>query len=139
MAYQLNTCSPVTLSSLASNLFTCPLVHSSTKHLFICYFVFSRKQLVNLSTCSVVYLLTKYLFTCYFVFSHKQLVYSSTCSLVYLLTCSLVYSSTCSLVYLLTCSLVYSSILSTFFKYVESERWSFGFLKMPFWLAKGAL
>ena len=55
MAYQLNTCSPVTLSSLTSNLFTFPFVHSSTKHLFICYFVFSHKQLVHSSTCSLVY------------------------------------------------------------------------------------
>ena len=73
----------------------------------------------NLLTCQLVHSSTlKTLFLCYFVFYlpvYKQLVYSSTCSLVY------------------------SPILSTFFKHLESERWSFGFLKTPFWIAKGAL
>ena len=80
----------------------------------------------NLLTCQLVHSSTlKTLFLCYFVFYLPCL--QATCSLVYLFTRLLVHSS--------TCSLVYSPILSTFFKPLESKRWSFGFLKTPFWLA----
>ena len=113
------------VSKRQSNIGTRSLKLTS-KHLFICFLVFSRKQLVYLSTRSLVHFLTKHLFTCYFVFSHKQLVYPSTRLLVYLLTkylfiCyfvfshkQLVYSSTCSLVYLLTRSLVHFLTFSHF-------------------------
>lgn len=66
------------VSKRQSNIGTRSLKLTS-KHLFICFLVFSRKQLVYLSTRSLVHLLTKHLFICYFVFSRKQLVYSSTC------------------------------------------------------------
>ena len=91
----------------------------TSKHLFICYFVFSRNQLVYLSTRLLVHLLTKHLFICYFVFSHKQLVYSSTCLLVYLskhlFICYFVFYLPCLQA---TCLLVHSSTFSLFCHFI---------------------
>ena len=90
------------------------------------------KNLVSMLLCLLLTLSTRNCLTC-------QLVHSSTlktlflCYFVFYLPCL---QATRLLVYLLTRSLV---ILSTFFKHIESERWSFGFLKTPFWLAKGTL
>ena len=113
-------CLLFTLST--SNLFTRLLVYSST-----------------LKPCSYV--------TLSFIYPvYKQLVHSSTRllinfkNLVPMLLCLLFTLSTSNLfTRQLNMSTRLLVILSTFFKHLKSERWSFGFLKTPFWLAKGAL
>ena len=84
--------SAITLKYLSQHI-TCKLAFSLTRQLnsFSVSLSFCASKSLTRPQKPIPLLLKRTLFICYLVFSRKQLVYSSTCSLVYLLTRSLVY------------------------------------------------